>query len=80
MYFSLTRTSKPKGKKTIVLAKAKKLSQIAPSKTLGDVKEDCSFEIDGQISTEDNDIKPKVDESSAKSDIIHSKSKPRVTV
>lgn len=62
-----------------MLAKAKKLSQIAASEKPEDVKEDCSFEIDGQIRTEDSDIKPKVDESSAKSDIIHSKAKARVT-
>lgn len=56
------RMSKPKGKKSIVLAKAKKLSQIGATEKSDEEKEDYGFEIDG----EEGDIKPKVEDLDVK--------------
>ncbi|KAK3912621.1 RRP15-like protein [Frankliniella fusca] len=71
----ILRTSKPKGKKSIVLAKAKKLSQITASRTSTEVKEDYGFEIDGEV--EEKEVKPKVEEMDVKPDLVHMKAKPR---
>ncbi|KAE8747279.1 hypothetical protein FOCC_FOCC005923 [Frankliniella occidentalis] len=69
----ILRTSKPKGKKSIVLAKAKKLSQVTASQASPDAKEDYGFEIDGEV--EDKDVKPKVEELDLKPDLVKIKDK-----
>ncbi|XP_034238727.1 RRP15-like protein [Thrips palmi] len=71
----ILRTSKPKGKKSVVLAKAKKLSQIGASEKSDDKKE-YGFEIDGD-STEEKDVKPNVDDLDVKPDVEDIKPKLR---
>lgn len=67
--------SKPKGKKSIVLAKAKKLSQVGAEKS-DDEKEDYGFEIDGE--EEEKDIKPKVEDLDVKPNLEDVKPKIKV--
>ncbi len=74
--FIFYRTAKPKGKKTIVLAKAKKLSQVTTLQNSSENKEDYGFEIDGEEDVKD--VKPKVEEMELKPDLEKLKAKTRV--
>ena len=77
LWFMYFRMSKPKGKKSIVLAKAKKLSQVDASVKSDEEKKDYGFEIDGEAD-EEKDVKPKVDDIDVKPDIADIKPKPKV--
>ena len=61
----ILKSAKPKGKKSVVLAKAKKLSQMSVAEKSEDLKGNLDFEIEGEIKEED-DVKPKVEELNLK--------------
>lgn len=70
----ILRSTKPKGKKNVVLAKAKKLSQIAATTETANAKQDYGFEIENK--DDEEDVKPNVDELDVKPNVEELDVKP----